>query len=356
MEALASELSIAKESEGKSMLKLKEEIEGRAGDSAASLLIQKEVEALREQEKTTSESNVIEKKSLSDRIDQLSIEIQQQKSKEIDLIAQHTAAILASETENAKIIAKITEECAELKVSLSESESRLMEAETTAWQTKAESAELLYALELEQGSVKKLKEELEVEQGSVKSLKEELDVIRSETSLLASEHAEAVDGIQSKLQEKLVDLRGSFTSDSEIARSEEAIATARVKENRIQELLKELNNVQEELAVVNEEKSAMLIEIEAMKAESVSQQVSESVSESQSVVKEIVVKEKEVDLLQIETEAESVSTPILSDTITLSNAVLSNTVSESMQISISVVEDEIANLRENERKLEESVS
>ena len=58
----------------------------------------------------------------------------------------------------------ISEQVTSLKHDLQLSEDRLKEAEEIAWKSKAEASELVYALEQEQGSVKKLGAEIEVMQ------------------------------------------------------------------------------------------------------------------------------------------------------------------------------------------------
>lgn len=73
---------------------------------------------------------------------------------------------------------KSAENIEQLKRDLQLSEERLQEAEEAAWKAKAESSELMYALEQEQGSTKKL------------SLK--VEGLESEISKQAAEHAAAV--------------------------------------------------------------------------------------------------------------------------------------------------------------------
>lgn len=56
----------------------------------------------------------------------------------------------------------VSEQVASLTRDLQLSEERLKEAEEIAWKSKAEASEIVYALEQEQGSVKKLSAEVEV--------------------------------------------------------------------------------------------------------------------------------------------------------------------------------------------------
>lgn len=56
----------------------------------------------------------------------------------------------------------MSEQVTSLKSDLQLSEDRLKEAEEIAWKSKAEASELVYALEQEQSSVKKLGAEIEV--------------------------------------------------------------------------------------------------------------------------------------------------------------------------------------------------
>lgn len=81
----------------------------------------------------------------------------------------------------------ISEQVSSLKNDLQLSEDRLKEAEEIVWKSKAEASELVYALEQEQNSVKKLGAEIEVIQakGVDDSLKhaEALKAVQSTMSL-----------------------------------------------------------------------------------------------------------------------------------------------------------------------------
>ena len=76
----------------------------------------------------------------------------------------------------------------ELKSNLQNSEEHLKEAEETAWKAKAEASELMYALDQEQVSVKRMNEQIEK--------------MRDETSKLATEHALALESFQTRLKQQ----------------------------------------------------------------------------------------------------------------------------------------------------------
>lgn len=76
----------------------------------------------------------------------------------------------------------------ELKSNLQQSEEQLQEAEETAWKAKAEASELLFALDQEQVSVKRMNEQIEK--------------MRDETSKLAAEHALALESFQTRLKQQ----------------------------------------------------------------------------------------------------------------------------------------------------------
>ena len=130
IKVLNSQLSASKEAEVNLKKNLQEEIKRRENDTVEG------------------------KKAISAERDDLLKELTSLKS-------QHTvqSAEIAGKEEVNRNLLKQSEE---LKQNLLESEKRLMEAEEAAWKTKAEAAEILYALELEQSSVKKLNEELGV--------------------------------------------------------------------------------------------------------------------------------------------------------------------------------------------------
>jgi chromosome segregation ATPase len=76
----------------------------------------------------------------------------------------------------------------ELKSNLQHSEEHLKEAEEIAWKAKAEASELIYALDQEQVSVKRMNEQIEK--------------MRDETSKLATEHALALESFQTRLKQQ----------------------------------------------------------------------------------------------------------------------------------------------------------
>ena len=79
----------------------------------------------------------------------------------------------------------MSEQVTSLKNDLQLSEDRLKEAEEIAWKAKAEASELVYVLEQEQNSVKKLGGEIEVIQA--KAVEDSL------------KHAEALKAVQSTM-------------------------------------------------------------------------------------------------------------------------------------------------------------
>lgn len=77
--------------------------------------------------------------------------------------AQQSSLTSEKEEEKVRVAAEkiLKESFEQLKCDLQLSEERLQEAEEAAWKAKAESSELIYALEQEQGSTKKLSVQVE---------------------------------------------------------------------------------------------------------------------------------------------------------------------------------------------------
>lgn len=177
VKVLASQLSQA---EGNASKKLQEEIDGKERDTAAYRTMQLEQNAIIEDQRTLALVTATEKKTISEERDTLQKELQLLKTL---YSAQSEDTVAKKEAEK-----KLMIQCNELKENLLESERRLMEAEESAWKSKAEAAEILYALEQEQGCVKKLNGEL--------------DIMRIEISKAASEHTEMITTLQEKLDEQ----------------------------------------------------------------------------------------------------------------------------------------------------------
>ena len=147
-------------------------------------VLQESVKVLNSQLSASKEAEGSAKKNLQEEIKRREIDIVEGKkaiSAERDtLLKEHTSLKLQHAAQSKEIADKeeanrnLLKQFDELKQNLLESETRLMEAEEAAWKTKAEAAEILYALELEQSSVKKLNDEL--------------DIIRKDAPQVAVEH------------------------------------------------------------------------------------------------------------------------------------------------------------------------
>ena len=135
-------------------------------------VLQESVKVLNSQLSASKEAEGSAKKNLQEEIKRREIDIVEGKkaiSAERDaLLKEHTSLKLQHASQSKEIADKeeanrnLLKQFDELKQNLLESETRLMEAEEAAWKTKAEAAEILYALELEQSSVKKLNDELDI--------------------------------------------------------------------------------------------------------------------------------------------------------------------------------------------------
>lgn len=96
-----------------------------------------------------------------------------------------------ADAEKIAAVQSSTGQIEELKSNLQHSEEHLKEAEETAWKAKAEASELMFALDQEQGSVKRMNEQIEK--------------MRDETSKLATEHALALESFQTRLKQQQTD-------------------------------------------------------------------------------------------------------------------------------------------------------
>ena len=135
-------------------------------------VLQESTKVLNSQLSASKEAEVNLKKNLQEEIKRRendTVEGKKAISAERDALLKELTSLKSQNTLQSTEIAgkeevnrNLLKQSEEFKRNLLESEKHLMEAEEAAWKTKAEAAEILYALELEQSSVKKLNEELGV--------------------------------------------------------------------------------------------------------------------------------------------------------------------------------------------------
>ena len=204
------------------------------------------------------------------------------KSQEAALAAAHEEATLAAlavaqatpPPVSVEIDEKVDEnilKISELQSNLSESEARLMEAEEAAWKTKAECAELLYALEQEQGSLKRVSDELSGMRDEKEKVCEEMMILRVENNKLISEQDSLRDENDFLTSEKEMEIKRmkdeSIAQDLSVG-AEQSVAEERASqlesmrqaiegmEGRIIALQTELSQAQVDLNTTREEQSS----------------------------------------------------------------------------------------------------